>query len=315
MHDVADLIDTSFLTDVLMGLSGRQKSIPCRWFYDDRGSELFEDITRLAEYYPTRTETGIIQDNIQAIAGFAGSEIALLEYGAGAGIKTELLLEKMDGNCLYVPIDIAGDFLNQTVDRIRAKFPALRVRPITSDFTIDFDIPDDVPTERRVGFFPGSTIGNLSASEARTFLGRMRRHVGRSGAAIIGVDLKKDIGTIIAAYDDSLGVTAAFNLNLLTRINRELGGNFRPDLFEHRASWNETDGAVEMHLVSRVEQSVTLADHRFQFEAGETIHTESSRKYDPQSFAALADGADWVVDRTWMDADRKFAIFGLRPKS
>jgi dimethylhistidine N-methyltransferase len=305
--------DLAFSDDVLLGLSGCQKTLPCRWLYDNRGSELFEAITRLPEYYPTRTETAILKNSAGDIADLAGADVTLLEYGAGAGIKTEILIAALQAPRSYVPIDIAGDFLALTAARMRRRFPALHIAPIVSDFMIDFEIPGPLRLSRRVAFFPGSTIGNLSTVEATAFLSRMRRHVGAQGAAIIGVDLKKDLQTLLCAYDDREGVTAQFNLNLLTRINRELDGDFVLDRFAHSARWNERESAVEMHLVSQVAQTVNIADRRFTFAAGETIHTESSRKYDSPIFAALAAEGGWTVRRVWTDAREQFAVFGLLP--
>ena len=231
----------AFRADVAMGLSQVQKTLPSRWLYDNHGCEIFEEITRLDEYYPTRTETAILRDKAREIADFCGEEAVLLEYGAGAGIKTEILIDALDGPRLYVPIDIAGDFLDETVVRLRRRFPDLETLPVVADFTCDFDIPGSVPRARRKAFFPGSTIGNLDPQQTKLFLRRVRRHVGSRGTAIIGVDLKKDIETLLAAYDDREGVTAAFNLNLLTRINRELGADFSPKYFAHQARWNEAD--------------------------------------------------------------------------
>jgi dimethylhistidine N-methyltransferase len=306
-----NISESAFHSDVIEGLSRRRKTLPCRWLYDNRGSELFEEITRLPEYYPTRTETQILRDNIADIAAFAGTDVAVLEYGAGAGIKTELLLSALSYPRIYVPVDIAGDFLQQTVARMEARFPRIAIRPVVADFTQPFDMPSDVSRGRNVAFFPGSTIGNLEAADAHLFLKQMRRHVGASGAAIIGADLRKDLPTLLAAYDDAQGVTAAFNLNLLARINRELDGNFVLDRFRHEARWNEKESAVEMHIVSRVPQIVTIGYNRFAFEEGETIHTESSRKYDMESFASLARSAGFTVAKVWTDAQKRFALFGL----
>ena len=310
---VQPVSETSFRSDVIEGLSRRRKTLPCRWLYDNRGSELFEQITQLPEYYPTRTETQILRDNIADIAAFAGTDAAVLEYGAGAGIKTELLLSALSYPRVYVPVDIAGDFLQQTVARMQTRFPRLAIRPVVADFTQAFEMPADVSKGRNVAFFPGSTIGNLDATDAHLFLKQVRRHVGANGAMIIGADLRKDLATLLAAYDDAQGVTAAFDLNLLTRINRELGGNFMLDRFAHEARWNEKESAVEMHIVSRVAQIVTIGHNRFAFEAGETIHTESSRKYDMESFASLARGAGFTVSKVWTDAQQRFALFGLTP--
>jgi len=301
----------AFRADVGLGLSQGQKRLPSRWLYDIRGCEIFEEITRLDEYYPTRTETAILRDNAREIAEFCGEAAVLLEYGAGAGIKTEFLIDALDCPRLYVPIDIAGEFLDETVVRMRQRFPDLQTLPVVADFTGDFEIPRGVPKSPRSAFFPGSTIGNLDADETGQFLRRVRVHVGLRGKAIIGVDLKKDVATLLAAYDDREGVTAAFNLNLLTRINRELGGDFSPEGFAHQARWNEVESAVEMHLVSLREQVVTVDGQRFGFEAGETIHTESSRKYDVPNFTEVLENGLWRVSAIWSDSDRRFAVFGL----
>ncbi|MDB5578978.1 MAG: egtD [Bradyrhizobium sp.] len=301
----------AFRADVLAGLSGRQKAIPSRWLYDRRGSELFEEITGLDEYYPTRTETAILRRYAEEMGALCGRETVLLEYGAGAGLKFEILLGALKAPRMYVPIDIAGDFLDQTVARIRDQFPRLLMRPIIADFTTDFDVPADVPEVHRAAFFPGSTIGNLDRTEASAFLRRMRRHTGLHGKAIIGVDLRKDTSTLIAAYDDLRGVTAAFNLNLLARINHELGADFRVDRFAHEARWNEYESAIEMHLVSLDTQAVAIAGRHFAFERGETIHTESSRKYDVPGFTDLVLRSGWRVARVWSDPAMRFAVFGV----
>jgi len=301
----------AFRADVLAGMSGRQKSLPSRWLYDRRGSELFEEITGLDEYYPTRTETAILSQHAHEMSALCGANVVLLEYGAGAGIKFEILVNALEAPRMYVPIDIAGDFLDQTVARLRDQLPRLPTRPIIADFTTDFDIPADVPEGRRAAFFPGSTIGNLDRAEVAALLRRMRRHVGSHGKAIIGVDLRKDIETLIAAYDDRRGVTAAFNLNLLTRINRELGADFHVDRFAHEARWNERESAIEMHLVSRDPQIVAIAGRSFAFERGETIHTESSRKYDVPGFTEVVQRSGWRAPMVWTDPAMRFAVFGL----
>jgi dimethylhistidine N-methyltransferase len=302
----------AFRDDVVAGLSQSQKTLPSRWLYDDRGSELFEEITRLEEYYLTRTETAILRKNAAEIADFCRENTILLEYGAGAGIKTEILVGALKAPCLYVPIDIARDFLDLTVMRFRRKFPNLQTKPIVADFTTAFPLPGWVPGGRRMAFFPGSTIGNLDPGEVVTFLRRMRRQVGADGGAIIGVDMKKNLDILIPAYDDAAGVTAEFDLNLLSRVNRELGGDFELDGFRHEARWNELESAVEMHLVSLIAQSATISGHRFEFRAGETIHTESSRKYGVDGFTALAEQNGWRVGRVWTDERRLFTIFGLQ---
>jgi dimethylhistidine N-methyltransferase len=301
----------AFRNDVLTGLALRQKTLPSRWLYDHRGSELFELITALDEYYLTRTETAIMRASAPELADFCGERAIVLEYGAGAGIKTEILVDALRAPRLYVPIDIAEDFLNHTVTRFRRRFPNLLTKSIVADFTAEFDLPSWVPSGRRVVFFPGSTIGNLNVAEVAAFLQRIRRHVGAEGRAIIGVDMKKSLDVLIPAYDDAAGITASFNLNLLRRINRELDGNFALGSFEHSARWNEAESAIEMHLVSTVSQTVCVSARRFHFEAGETIHTESSRKYDLEGFDALACQNGWRATRRWIDADGMFSIYGL----
>jgi dimethylhistidine N-methyltransferase len=300
-----------FGSDVLSGLAHSPKRLPSRWLYDDHGSELFEEITRLDEYYSTRTETGILRAFSGQIAGFCGKNVTVLEYGAGAGVKTELLIEALHHPRFYVPVDIAGDFLQHTVARFQRRFPELTTRPIIADFTSSFAMPDWVPSGERVAFFPGSTIGNLDASEVAAFLRRIQNHVGAGGRALIGVDLCKAPSILIPAYDDAAGVTARFNLNLLTRINRELAGNFIVARFQHSARWNESGAAIEMHLLSTVDQMVTVLGRTFEFSAGETIHTESSRKYSVADFTELAGQHGWRVDRVWTDDKELFGVFGL----
>lgn len=303
----------AFRGDVVEGLSRMPKSLPSRWLYDDRGSDLFEQITALEDYYPTRIETGILQARSAEIADFVGPGATLIEYGAGAGIKTEIVLRALQRPRVYVPIDIAGDFLDHSARRIKRGFEDLTVRPVVADFTQDFDLPADVlDSDRRCGFFPGSTIGNLDGAETTAFLNRMRRHVGDGGKAMIGIDLKKDLEVLRRAYDDRQGVTAAFNLNILARINRELGGTFQIGRFTHEVRWNEAESAVEMHLRSNVDQTVTAAGMTFRFREGETIHTESSRKYTVDAFAAVAGACGWTLRSAWTDARELYAVVGLQ---
>ncbi|HSU99364.1 MAG TPA: L-histidine N(alpha)-methyltransferase [Roseiarcus sp.] len=301
----------AFRADVLAGLSQPRKALPSRWLYDQRGSELFEEITRLDEYYLTRTETAILRAHADEMSALCGNGAVLLEYGAGAAIKSEILIGALQAPRLYAPIDIAADFLAETVERFRDRFPDLPVRPIITDFTLDFDIPADVPPRPRAAFFPGSTLGNLGPSDAAALLRRMRRHVGPRGKAVIGVDLRKDVEILIAAYDDKQGVTAEFNLNLLARINRELQGKFALDGFTHEARWNERESAIEMHLVSVRPQIVSAAGSSFAFAEGETIHTETCRKFDAAGFAFAAQRCGWGVEALWSDPAELFAVFGL----
>jgi len=300
-----------FRQDVLAGLSGHRKTLPCRWLYDERGSELFEQITQLEEYYPTRVETGILRLNAGEIAGFVGKGATLIEYGAGAGLKTEILIAALEAPRLYVPVDISGDFLDQAVISLRHRFPTIGIWPIVADFTEDFEIPAGIPLRGRSAFFPGSTIGNLDHAETISFLRRVHRHVGARGTAVIGADLTRDVRTLIAAYNDGQGVTAAFNLNLLARINRELDGNFGLERFAHEARWNRANSAVEMHLVSLENQTVSVAGQRFDFDAGESIHTETSRKYTIPIVSALVESAGWYIDEMWTDPRQSFGVFGL----
>jgi dimethylhistidine N-methyltransferase len=300
-----------FRQDVIAGLSQRSKSLPCRWLYDERGSELFEQITRLEEYYPTRVETGILRANVDEMAAFVGKGATIIEYGAGAGIKTEILIAALEAPRLYVPVDISGDFLDQAVISLRHRFPKIGIWPIVADFTEDFEIPAGIPLKGRSAFFPGSTIGNLDYAETVSFLRRVRRHVGAKGTAVIGADLTKDIRILLAAYNDRQGVTAAFNLNVLARINRELDGDFNLERFAHEVRWNRIHSAVEMHLVSLEAQSVVVDGQSFDFEVGESIHTETSRKYAVKTLSAIVESAGWYIEEMWTDPRQSFGVFGL----
>lgn len=300
-----------FRQDVIAGLSAQRKTLPCRWLYDERGSELFEHITRLPEYYPTRVETGILRANAGEMASFIGKGATLIEYGAGAGLKTEIVISALEAPRLYVPVDISGDFLDQAVISMRHRFPKIGIWPIVADFTEDFEIPDAIPLKGRSAFFPGSTIGNLDYAETVSFLRRVHRHVGAKGTAVIGADLTKDIRILLAAYSDRQGVTAEFNLNLLARINRELDGDFKLERFAHEARWNKNNSAVEMHLVSLEAQTVFVDGQNFHFAAGETIHTETSRKYSVRGLSAIVENAGWYIEDMWTDSRQSFGVFGL----
>jgi dimethylhistidine N-methyltransferase len=303
--------DSGFRDDVLRGLSGTRRSVPSRWLYDDRGSELFEDITRLKEYYPARTEAGILREAAKSIGAFVGPRAIIVEYGTGAAVKTALLVAALDRPAEYLAVDVAEDFMRSSVARLRSQFPGLKVATRVADFTRDFDLPVGLGASPRLGFFPGSTFGNLAEDEAVALLRRMRRQLREGGRAIIGIDLRKGLDRLLPAYDDRDGVTAAFNLNLLERMNRELVANFQPDAFRHEARWNPDEFAVEMHMVSLRPQIVTIAGFDFDFRSGDTIHTESSRKYDADSFARLAALGGWNVAELWTDPEQLFAVFGL----
>jgi len=303
----------SFLADALAGLLAPRKSLPCKYFYDERGSELFERICGLEEYYPTRTELGILRARVRAMAATLGPECLLIEYGSGSSVKTRLLLDHLEAPVAYVPVDISREHLLRAAGELSARHPDLPVLPVCADFTRPFALPPlPRPPRRRAAYFPGSTIGNFAPAEARKFLTQVAEICGPGGALLIGVDLKKSRRVLEPAYDDALGVTADFNLNLLRRLNRELGANFALDQFAHRALWNEVEGRVEMHLVSRRRQEVTLGGHRIRFEAGETIHTENSYKYDLSGFGALARSAGFEVERVWIDGAGLFSVQALR---
>ena len=304
----------AFLRDALAGLSQPQKAIPAKYFYDTRGSLLFEAITRLPEYYPTRTETGILAAHAGEMADLIGPEAVLIEFGAGASRKVRILLDALRRPALFMPIDISGEHLRQAAQALDADYPALRVVPVVGDYTQRLDLPRDgaAADAKRVVFFPGSTIGNLTPDEARAFLGKTAGLLRGGGALLIGVDLKKDPAILHAAYNDAAGVTAAFNLNLLVRMNRELGADFDLATFRHRAFYNEAAGRVEMHLVSLRPQTVHLAGHAFPFAAGESIHTENSYKFTVEEFQHLAAGAGFAPARAWTDPDRLFSLHYMR---
>lgn len=293
---------------LIAGLSARNKSIPCRFFYDAEGSRLFELITDLPEYYPTRTETGILRAHASDMAELALPGAVLIEFGSGSSTKTELLLEAMPHLHAYVPIDISAAALDDARARIARRFPGLLVLPVLGDFSQPMELPAAINGKPRLGFFPGSTIGNLTETEAVALLSGMRAILGAEAGLIIGADLKKDVRRLIAAYDDAQGITAAFNLNLLHRANRELGANFDPDGFEHLATYDMRHGRVDMHLVSRRAQVVSLLGRRFGFAAGERIHTEHSHKYDVDGFRVLALRSGWQPRQVWTDADALFSV-------
>jgi dimethylhistidine N-methyltransferase len=307
-----DRRDGGIRRDVLAGLLATPKTLPPKLFYDDAGAALFERICELPEYYVTRAELEILTACAPELAGHLGSRAVLVEYGSGAGVKVRLLLDALDAAAAYVPVDISASQLQRVADEIRAAYPGLHVRPVCADFTRPLTLPAVAPGGRPVAFFPGSTLGNFHPPDAAAFLRRIARTVGRDGALVLGLDRRKAVATLEAAYDDAQGVTAAFNRNVLARINRELGADFDLAAFEHRALWNATAGRVEMHLESRRAQVVRVAGRRIAFAAGERIWTESSYKYDDRSLAALAAAAGLVVERRWTDAHDRFWVLLLR---
>ncbi|MCD0419020.1 L-histidine N(alpha)-methyltransferase [Rubrivivax sp. JA1024] len=300
----------AFARDVLDGLTRPQKELSPKYFYDDTGSELFVEITRLPEYYPTRTELGILKGRAAEIAALIPPDAAIVEFGAGATTKIRLLLAAHQV-AAYVPVDISGDFIVTQAEALQRDFPQLAVHPLAADFTKPFALPPAVRDLPKVGFFPGSTIGNFEPQEARRFLESARDILGHGARMIIGVDLEKDENVLVPAYDDAAGVTAKFNLNLLIRINRELGADFDLSAFAHRAIYNRDQHRIEMHLVSLRDQTVNLFGERIGFRAGETIHTENSYKYSLERFRALAQQAGWSLKQSWTDADAMFSVHAL----
>jgi dimethylhistidine N-methyltransferase len=301
---------STFAGDVIEDLSQAPKRLSPKYFYDATGSELFEQITRLPEYYPTRTELGILRDRSSEIAGIVPDGAALVEFGAGATTKVRLLLNECALSA-YVPVDISGDFLNAQADALRRDFPDLDVYPVTADFTAPFALPETIRTMPKVGFFPGSTLGNFEPDEASTFLRGALEILGQGARMVIGVDLEKDERVLYDAYNDNAGVTARFNLNVLNRINRELGGNFDTGAFLHRAVYNRDRHRIEMHLISKRAQTVGVLGQNFSFRAGESIHTESSYKYSLERFTALARGSGWRPLESWTDKDGMFSVHAL----
>ncbi|MEA2855819.1 MAG: hypothetical protein QOH98_140 [Methylobacteriaceae bacterium] len=300
-----------FADAVVAGLSSSPKTLPCRYFYDARGSELFEAITDLPEYYPTRTETAILAAHASDVADRVADGAILVEFGSGSSRKTELLLAEMLDLAAYVPIDLSDSALAGAKERLEARFPALHVHPILGNFTDEVIYPFDLSSRPKVGFFPGSTIGNLTPSEAIGLLAGMGRTLGPDGRLIIGVDLKKDPHTLVGAYNDAAGVTAAFNLNLLTRINRELRATFDLTQFRHDAVYNPREGRIEMYLVSERAQQAGIIGHTFSFAKGERIHTENSYKYTVPEFQELARHAGWEPQEVWTDKDSLFSVHEL----
>lgn len=318
LNDSATASSLALARDVLTGLSQPQKTLPCIWFYDHRGSQLFEDITRLPEYYPTRTETRLLQGLVGEVAQAIGPHAQLIELGSGSSIKTRLLLQALPELAAYVPVDISEAFLNDAVAGLLRDFPQLLVQPVVADFTAPFALPR-LPTQRhgqhspRLGFFPGSTIGNFSPEAATTLLAQFAQALGPRAWLLIGVDTTQNPSLLVPAYDDAQGVTAAFNSNLLLRINRELGANFSLRHFHHAARFDADLGRIEMHLVSEIQQTVTVLGHRFEFKAGESIHTENAYKYTAPAFLRLARNAGWREHRTWCDTEGTgFSVFLMR---
>lgn len=305
------VIDGDFATAVIAGLSRARKILPCRYFYDARGSQLFEQITRLPEYYPSRAETAILAAYAAEMTEGVPADSVLIEFGSGSSHKTEVLLAASPMLTAYVPVDVSASAIAQAVARLFWRFPALTVRPIVGDFSRPVKVSHDLARRHRIGFFPGSTIGNLTPPEAVELLATMRKAISPGGRMIVGIDVKKEPRRLVAAYDDAAGVTAAFNLNLLERINRELDGSFELAAFRHRAVYDPREGRIEMHLVSTRAQQACVAGRNFCFAAGESIHTESSYKYAIRQFRDVARSAGWRPRRVWTDGDGLFSVHEL----
>jgi dimethylhistidine N-methyltransferase len=297
-----------FLDDVITGLASVPKSLPCKYFYDERGSELFARICELDVYYPTKTELRIMHLHAAEMASLIGCRARLVELGSGSSMKTRVLLDRTPNLDAYVPVDISTDYLARAASRLREEYPHIAIMPVAADYSRAFSLPETNRATRTVVYFPGSTIGNLVPATARRFLRTIAKVAGPRGGLLIGVDLKKDPRVLHAAYNDPEGVTAEFNLNLLAHINRELGGDFDLARFRHEAFYDEKEGRIEMQLVSLARQIVRVGRSSFSFAQGEAITTEYSYKYEPGEFAKLAASAGFALRRTWTDENNYFAV-------
>lgn len=309
-HDFGPVTD-DFRAELLAGLSAPRKAIPCRFLYDARGSALFEAICEQPEYYPTRTEISILQAQAGTIAERVGPDAQLIELGSGASRKVRLLLDALPSPAAYVAVDISREALRDAAEAIAADYPGLAVHAVCADYDQAFDLPQTEANGRRVGFFPGSTIGNFEPEAARRFLAGWARRLGPGAAMIIGVDLKKDVAALDAAYDDQAGVTAEFSRNLLMRANRELGADFDLEGFAHWARYDAERGCVEIHLRSLRAQAATLSGRQFDFAEGELVHIEDSYKYEAAEFASLAKAAGFEAEAVWIDRKALFSVHYL----
>ena len=316
MKQQANRIDNDFLNDVIEGLSQNPKTLKPKYFYDNRGAQLFTEICTTPEYYPTRTEIEILNQNAEDIASQIGDNTALIEYGSGALEKIKILLNFLNEPVGLIPVDISEDQLFASAKNLENLYPDLEILPVAADFTKPIPIPGfSHPPKKHVAFFPGSTIGNFEPDLAIQFLEGVTKTIGLDGLLLIGLDLKKDIETLLAAYDDQRGITSSFNKNLLSRITDELGGNFNLDTFEHVARYNENKGRIEMHLKSTTEQTVSINKELFEFLEGETIHTENCYKFTKESFTAMSSKAGLYPVKTWTDDQNLFAVMLLRTTS
>ncbi|MES2527276.1 MAG: L-histidine N(alpha)-methyltransferase [Bdellovibrionota bacterium] len=310
--EAADHIPPSrnLVSEVIMGLSKSQKTLPAKFLYDKTGSEIFEEICLLPSYYPTRTETKILRDNAREMADMIGEDVMIIEPGSGSAEKVRILLKELHGKRSYVPLEISREILLRTSRELIDEFPGMDLYPVCADFTKSLSLPLTVESRpgKKIVFFPGSTIGNLDPDEARDFL-KEAAALSKGGGILIGVDLKKDPEILRLAYNDPEGVTAAFNLNLLYRLNREANATFVPENFRHEAIYNEEKGRIEMHLISRMPQLVRVNQTVFRFHEGESIHTENSYKYSVKEFTELGEQAGLVLKKSWQDKDQLFSVY------
>ncbi len=314
VYSFEDPQTNDFAQAVMEGLQAPVKHIPCLYLYDAKGSDLFEEITHVEEYYPTRTEISLLNAHVDEIEKMAGDNAVLIEFGSGSSRKTNILIEAMSNLNAYIPIDISDTALDEAKERLKKRFPNLKVLPVHADFHQSMDLPaDDFSPAYRLGFFPGSTIGNLEKDEARHFLKRARGLLGPKSGFVIGVDLQKDLDILLPAYDDAKGVTADFNMNMLRRINRDLEGGFDLNKFRHVAKYNENENRVEMHIESLEQQNVNVLGVDVVFEKGETIHTENSHKYTVEGLKELVTEAGWSLTKTWIDDKNLFSLHYLTP--
>jgi dimethylhistidine N-methyltransferase len=311
--EVIDLhpVQTDFRQEVLHGLHKPQKELPAKFFYDERGSELFEEITELPEYYLTRTEISILDENAAEMVRMMGDDFALIEFGSGSSRKVRILLDRLRGHGTYMPVDVSLVYLKESAERVRSEYPNIEVVAVCADYTLPFEIPSSGGHAKRVAFFPGSTVGNLEPHLASVFFRDTAGSLEPGDGMLIGVDLKKDPAVLHAAYNDSRGITAAFNFNILRHINRRLGDPFDLAKFEHIAFYNPALGRIEMHLRARVTHTVTIGGEEIRFRLGETIHTENSYKYEIEEFYALLEETGFAPVKVWTDPQRLFSVHYL----
>lgn len=303
----------AMLKEVLHGLGQPQKSLPSKYFYDERGSELFDEITELEEYYPTRTERTILNENVDEIEEYMGQQVLLIEPGSGSSDKTRILLDKLDTISGYIPIDISGEYLFSVAEKLQEEYPNIEIKSLQADFTHALDLPPMESTGRKVVFYPGSTIGNFKRDTVDRFLEVVAEMAGKTGAFLIGVDLIKEVPILEAAYNDSKGITAEFNKNILRHINQKLGADFDLDKFEHKAIWNAEVGRIEMHLFCLEDHEVHINGSVISFKKGESIHTENSHKYTLEEFEEIV--SPWFeVKKVWTDDNRWFSLQYMEPK-